>query len=88
MDEEYISVNDAAVNAGVTTVTIRAWCKRLGAGIKVGGRIKVKLSVLNKIMAGEIHYDGYQKKTRKTKKETNGSARDSKTSGGNSKKAN
>jgi hypothetical protein len=88
MDEKYISVHDAAFKADVSTVTIRSWCHRLGAGIKVGGRLKVNLAVLNKIIAGEIHYDGYAKKTGKAKKETNRSASNSRASSGISKKAN
>lgn len=51
----FVSPQQAASTAGVCLETIYNWIKEYGIGIKVGGRWKIDLTELQKILDGTMH---------------------------------
>lgn len=61
-NKDYIETSEAAIRSGVTEATIRNWIRDFDIGIKVGGRFKVNVSKLKKILAGDLYYGKEKKK--------------------------
>ena len=67
-EKKYIFVKEAAELSNVTKETIRNWVKDFSIGVKFGGRYKVDLEGLEKIINGEIFYGKEIKERNKERK--------------------
>lgn len=50
----YLKPREAADEAEVTTVTIRAWCRRYGIGRRVGGRWRIDPERFRQVLDGAL----------------------------------